>query len=642
MASGFGSFTSSTTVGNGATVNAVLSQSVDSTNRKVTVTLRMTAAYRRTASGSWTPGGGVAIWGSANASNYLNGNVGGTTGGLSGVNIGVSSLSGKTYTNGGVYTIPNGQIQVRSGYQGDKTISKTYNYDTSGSAITGTWSVEMYVPGIGSTKAKVSGSFTTDSITPAYTAPSGLSVSGVSTTWNSVTATSKVTSWGTGTGSNHLETLVLTQPYTQGGLPHQFISTTSSSQTVTVTNSNSTAANGGVTIKGAGDYYAGTYATNGALDARATSGVVYTPPSPLASIAYTQTQNSTNVTVGVTVTGGSSSNNNSNTVTTYYRYSTNGGSSYSGWTSIGTGTAWTAKTTSFNCNYGASVVIQAKQNYHGDSEVKQVSFTATNGTAPSGGSVSITSATWNSVTLSASNVDYGKPDGISGRKISIGVSGSSADLNYKRENQVENATSANTTVTNSSIYPGANALTLKGMLPVYAYLWAWNTVQSNTLVHSSTAYYLPPAPGTLTYTAPAQGQSTATVNYTGVASNNVTDYTAADLKRTVRYSVNGGAWVYEVNDVATAVDANTNFTITIPAQESAVVEAWMTYKGTTSSVSSTTIVNGNQPVHLYGSVNGTAKEIVHLYGSVNGARKKLTKLYGSQNGICKKIFEDLS
>ena len=486
------------------------------------------------------------------------------------------------------------------------------------------------------------------------TPPSGLGIDSGSITsgWDTnnnratLSARAYLSNYGSGGNMTSLSLLVLTQSYV-AGLPHRWSNTTSgtTSNTFTLSNGSSCADAGCIDIKGASDYYLGVFADNGPSQSRyAYPNIVYTQPSPLASLTYSQSQGATNVTVSFTATGGSSSLNGSGSVTTQYCYSTNGGSSYTNWTDIsGTATAWTAKSGSFTCNYGDSVVIKARQVYHGQaSRDYTVSFTATSGTAPSGGSVSITSSTWNSVTLSASGVNYGYPSSKSGRKISIGVSGSPSNLNYKRENQVENVTSANTTVTNSSVYPGANALTLKGMLPVYAYLWAWNTVQSNTLVHSSTAHYLPPAPGTLTYTAPAAGSTNATVNYTGVASNNVTDYTAADLKRTVRYSVDGGAWVYEVNDVATAVDANTNFTISIPASKSAVVEAWMSYKGKESSHSSTTIVNGNAPVHLYGSVNGVAEEIVHLYGSVNGARKKLTKLYGSKNGVCKKIFEDLS
>lgn len=43
--------------------------------------------------------------------------------------------------------------------------------------------------------------------------------------------------------------------------------------------------------------------------------------------------------------------------------------------------------------------------------------------------------------------------------------------------------------------------------------------------------------------------------------------------------------------------------------------------------------------HLYGPVNGRAREIGKLYGSVNGVAKKITKLYaGDENGIARLIY----
>lgn len=487
---------------------------------------------------------------------------------------------------------------------------------------------------------------------PIPVAPSGLGVDSITSGWDTnnnratISARAYLSSYGSGGTMKSLSLLALTQSYV-AGLPHRYANITSgaTSYTFTLSNGSSCSGAGCIDIKGASDYYLGVFADNGPSQSRYPyPNKVYTQPSPLASLTYSQSQGATNVTVSFTATGGSSSLNGSNNVTTQYRYSTNGGSSYTSWTSIsGTATAWTAKSGSFTCDYGASVVIQARQVYQGQySATKQVSFTATTGTAPSGGSVSITGSTWNTVSLSASGVNYGDPSSISGRALAIGVHAVN-DNTTKRQGTVSNATSGSVVVDNNSVFPGGTALTLKGMLAVTPYVWANNTVRSAWVVDDlSVVYHLPPAPGVLTYTAPAAGSTNATVNYTGVVSNNITDYTAADLKRTVRYSVDGGAWVYEVNDVATAVDANTNFTISIPASKSAVVEAWMSYKGKESSHSSTTIVNGNAPVHLYGSVNGVAEEIVHLYGSVNGARKKLTKLYGSQNGVCKKIFEDLS
>lgn len=637
MASGFGTYTSSTRVssGSGAVVSATLSQSVNTTARTVTITLRVTAAYYRSASGSWTPGAGVAIYGSDHSSNSVKGVIGGTTTTLkSGGKVGIQSVSGVTYNNGSKYTIQGGKIAVRSGYAADWSTTKTYNYDDDGSAITGTWSASMYLPGLGTTTSSVSGSFTTDAIAAN---PSGLTITNVSSTYNSVTGTIGVSDWGGGTDTYH-EFLVLESAYTQSGLPCRYGSSTSNPATLTVTNSSTAGTGGAITIKGASTYHIGQYASNGTASSRQDGGTVATPPAPLQSVTYTQTQGSSNVTVNITITGGTSTNNSSNTVTTYYRYSVNGGSSYSSWTSAGTGTAWTAKTASFSCAYGASVVIQAKQTYSSkDSEVKQVSFTATTGTAPSGGTVTVTSSTWNSVSVSASGVSYGNPSSASGRSITVGIRGGTGANTNNRTSTATNTTSTTATLNNSSATT-TSALTLKGMLPVYPFLTANNTVQSANVVMDNTAYYLPPAPGTGSYTN--DGDNDYTISYTGVAANNVTDYTAADLTRTVRYKIDSGAWTYVDNAAVKAVTDVTSQQITIPYQSTATVEAWMTYKGKNSTTTTFAITNTTLQVHLYGSVNGQSKEIHHLYGSVNNRSVKITKLYASVGGVAKLIFQD--
>lgn len=484
-------------------------------------------------------------------------------------------------------------------------------------------------------------------------APSGANIVFGSSTWNSVTATASVSSWGSGyTGTPKLEHIVVdpsatSSNWTSKGRQVLSTSTTSTSKSQTVTTSNSTATSGGYAIKGAMNFK---LASRGVTSAGTTSyfrdTTYYTPPAPLQSITYTQTQNSTNVTVNATITGGNSSNNYGNTVTTYYRYSTNGGSSYTNWASAGTGTPWTGKNISFNCAYGANVIIKAKQTYQSkDSNEYTVSFTATNGTTPSGGSVEVIGSTWNSVTLQASGVNYGKPDGISTRTIIVGVTPDASSYAYKREVGLGAVTSGTGTVNNNSAYGGsAQPFTLKGMRPVYAYVWVNNTVQSAFVEHKSTPYYLPPAPGQLSYTLDSQtaASKTYTVSYTGVAANNVLDYTPSDLKRTVRYSTdNGATWTYVANDVQEELTTATSFQVSIAAQHSVVVQSWMTYKGKQSDVSAVTIYNGNRPAHLYGSVDGLSEEIEHLYGSVNGESKKVVRLYGSVGGVTKGVFEDV-
>lgn len=472
-------------------------------------------------------------------------------------------------------------------------------------------------------------------------APSGLYINNISTTYNSVSATIGLGSYNSSTTDKSLSMLVLAQSYV-AGLPHKYSNTTSGalSFTTTVSDSSACAEAGCITIKGAGTYYTGVYARAGSVASRLVGPAVYTPPAPMTSLTYTQTQQSTNVKINVSTVGGNSSNNNSNSVTTYMRYSTNGGSSYSSWVSMGSGNAWNTYTGTFNCAYGSNVIIQTKQTYQGqDSTVKSVSFTATTGTAPSGGTLTVTGSTWNTVTLQASGVNYGMPDGASGRKLAIGVH-ANGTTSTKRENQVFEVTGATTTVTNSSIYPSGTALQLKGMLDVYPYIWAWNTVTSATVVNQTSPYYLPPAPGSLTYTTDAL--QTYTLSYSGVVANNVTDYTAADLTRTVRYKLGAdGAWTYVENASVIALDTVTTEQIVVPFDEDVYAEAWLTYKGKNSEVSSFKIPGNPRPVALYGSVDGEAEEVEHLYGSVDGEAKKIIKLYGSVGGVAKEVFVDV-
>lgn len=573
------------------------------------------------------------------------------------LNLRVDSIShsGTTLTVKGIVRVictsgyiayNNATVSLTGG--GSKTIN--LNLSSGGTADTGTFTCTISNVSATTTSKSVTASLSAGSVASgsaswtlsfnaSTTPPTGLYINNVSSTWNSVTGTVGLSSYGNGSGTKTLEMSVLTQSYVPG-LPHRLEQVTdgSMSKTFTVSNSSAYPAAGSIDIKGAGTYYTGVYASNGSEVTRYAGGSIATPPSPLQSITYSATQGSTNVTISITVTGGTSTNNNSNTVTTYYRYSTNGGSSYSSWTSAGTGTTWTAKTASFTCNYGASVVVQAKQTYSGkDSAVKQITFTATSGTAPSGGSVAVTGSTWNTVSLSASGVSYGNPSGVSGRSIMFGIRESTSASSNNRVSTATNTTSSTATLSNSSSTT-TTGLTLKGMLAFYTFMTANNTVQSATVVSSSTAQYLPPAPGTCSYTN--DGGALYTVSYTGVAANNVTNYTASDLTRSVRYKIDNGNWTYIDNAAVKTVTAVTSQQITVPYQSTATVEAWMSYKGANSQVSTISITNTDNPVHLYGSVNGQAKEIKHLYGSVNGQAVKINKLYASVGGVAKKIFED--
>lgn len=520
------------------------------------------------------------------------------------------------------------------------TVVATWN-STGGRSISGSWTCPWYASYGGTRSYTISGTL------PAKaTAPSGGTGSLVSRTWNTITTKASVSSWGTNyTGTPNLAQCICVSTasssnWLSSARQVKWTNTTATSVEGGVTTANSTAYDGGVTIKGCMAFkVAGYGSTNIGETWTLVDTVYYTPPAPLASITQSQTRGSTNVSISAVITGGNSTNNYNETVTTYWRYSTNGGSSWSGWGNAGTGSPWTAKTVTFTAAYGASIKVEAYQSYKSlESQHTTISFTALSAETPSNLASSITASTWNSVTMSGS-CTYNKPDGISGRSLTVGVNINGTSLANRREKNTQNVTSVSGVVINNSSSNLGGDFALKGMLAVYPYAWASNTINSNSAIGS--VYYLPPAPGMITYVEPPVGDTQYSVYYNGVAANNVTNYDASELRRTVRYKLAGDAnWTVVVDNAIVGLTTTTGFNINIPAQSSATVEGWLTYRGKNSEVSSALLTNSSDPVYIYGSVGGETKQVHHIYGSVNGETKKIRRVYASVNGVARKVFED--
>ena len=575
------------------------------------------------------------------------------------------SMSGSTlsYTlsfkfEGGCAQLDNAYIKYKNGSDIWRNSGRVHNYEGNPLASGHTVSIHSGTVTISGSQTiqfgitKYSGVSCVGEFTVSgVSAPSGLGCTVNSVAWNGVNGTFSVSNWG-GEPTGSSKYIAGRLFGASGSARREETGSNTNSITKTITTS-SVALDGGIDVKGAGNYRIDTYASNSVGSSTTSMQNVYTPPAPLQTLSYSQTQQSTNVKIDVSITGGNSTNNYGNTVTTYWRYSTNGGSSWTGWGNAGTGTPWTTKTASFTCSYGASVKIQAKQTYQSkDSAVKEVSFTATNGTAPSSLSSSITASTWNSVTMNGS-CSYGNPSGISGRSLTVGVNINGSGLANRREKNTQNVASVSGVVINNSSSNIGGDFTLKGMLPVYPYAWASNTVQSASSIGS--IYYLPPAPGQLSYTLDSETvtHKDFTVSYVGVVANNVTDYTAADLKRTVRYSEdNGSTWTYVDNDVQKSLTTTTSFQVTVAAQHNVIVQSWLSYKGKNSEVSAVVISNNADPIYFYGGVSErdpdtqewgdpVAKKVIKMYGSLNNESVKIIKLYGSVNGVAREFFEDV-
>ena len=226
---------------------------------------------------------------------------------------------------------------------------------------------------------------TTITFPAAQTPPQGLSVTVDSSTWDSITLSGNMTTWGTRSGPNQIYALAVfgstaTDWSTE---PHNEWATDNPGDTLSYTatiDNNSTKQLGGVDIKGISPYRLGMYARNGdgLTSFTIPSSVFYTAPAPLASITKGTISGGN---LSVDITGGDSTVNGSALVYTYYRYSTDGGSTWTNWAAIGGATAWTTQTVSIPITGAEEVIVEAYQiaqhpSYRtgGQSETLRVSF----------------------------------------------------------------------------------------------------------------------------------------------------------------------------------------------------------------------------------------------------------------------------
>lgn len=260
----------------------------------------------------------------------------------------------------------------------------------------------------------------------------------------------------------------------------------------------------------------------------------------------------------------------------------------------------------------------------------------TSGSAPSGGSITNIVPQWDRITATIGGVNWGgmNPDLM---QLKILKAVYVANVPARQNSYYNNTGPVTTTVTNQSETLINPTWVIQGCDFYYTGLYAQNSM--GVLRYQGPTTYTPPAPGTLSFTDPGgAGNKTYPFTYTGDASKNATDYDATKLSRTIRYKIDDGEWTYVKDASVESLTTVTSFNVTVPAGSNATVEAYMTYQGLQSEVSSTTVRNGNAPFHTYGSVNGKSKDIIKFYGSVGGQSVEIVKLYGSVNGKSKQIY----
>lgn len=285
MASGFNTAKySSTTVAVGSSgygyycCEGYVTQSVNSSTRKVTITVTASLTYHRNSSGgAWNPGTNAIAYNWASG-NYVRATLDGSNSdsgnqlGLKGKN---TSLPVNTYSNLRIGRVANHNVSQASK-------STTYSYNDNGDAITKSWSASIKY---GSTTMSVSGSVTTDSIAPAYSNPTGLNVSLDSFTDTSATLSASVSSYGNPASATgrYIEADVLgTSTF---GAPYRYTTATNvSSSTLVVNNSSQTASANPLTIVGNTQYWYGAYANNTQKNVSLVKGNFVTLPAYITSV----------------------------------------------------------------------------------------------------------------------------------------------------------------------------------------------------------------------------------------------------------------------------------------------------------------------------------------------------------------------
>ena len=434
------------------------------------------------------------------------------------------------------------------------------------------------------------------------TPPSGASATWKSHTWNSVTMTVKLTSWGSGytTSANVIQGIVCKSTAVNnnwGGRICRELLKGSTALTAdgTVSNSNTFNVDGGMTLRGCTAYKIAAWGATTVGDTGLATGlnstVYYTPPSPLTTLSKSESASSTanSVTHTITIIGGNSTNNNDVTVTTQYRYSTDGGSNYSAWASAGTGKPWDTKTATFTSTYGASIKVQARQQYQSqNSEVKELSYTATAGTVPATPTVSSFSCTNNSATGTVATTSWGTPSSISNRYVELEVATAGGSSTYRYAKVADATMSGTVTVNNSSsIYPSGSTLTLTGNTK-YAYRGAaFNRVKSSS---SSWVDFItkPNTPSACSLTV--TGTTTATLSITSPTQGSAATMTAY-------YKLNSGSWTSAgtITSGSTITKSLTGLTAGTAYTATAKITNSTGDSGTITSSSATTYKAPNTP-----------------------------------------------
>lgn len=279
-----------------------------------------------------------------------------------------------------------------------------------------------------------------------------------------------------------------------------------------------------------------------------------------------------------------------------------------------------------------------------------VSYTMTGnipsgGTAPSGGSVTYNSCTWNSVNITSSVSSWGTGYSGTPNLEQIIVQSSATSSTWEQTGRIvkQNATtslSSTQSVSNTNATLSFNGgITVKGCTSYKVAMYASTNIGATRTLDNTTRY-TPPAPlQSLSKSAESyagNNKSNVTISITG---GNSTNNNSVTVTTQYRYSTNSGStWTaWASAGTGTPWTAKTA-SFQVPCNTSIQVQARQVYQSLSSDVKSLTFTSMKTPARLYIPVNSKSKLTRKLYIGVNSRSEKVIKLYKGVGGRAKLVY----
>lgn len=492
-------------------------------------------------------------------------------------------------------------------------VTKDAPYSWTGTATTGSWISLVTVSGYpidisggtyhwhfyncySGTVLYGSGDF---SIPAQAAAPSGLSLTNVSVTSNTVTGTVSITNWGgAGDANSRYRNLsvMATNDKTTSARRYQRVYGNTMSSAITVNNSTEY---GTMTIQPNTRYWLWWYATNGTLGTGSpdtSTTTIVTLPLDLSSKSATTTgTNSIRVNYTTKADGGFYTKN--------IQYNIG-----NGWVTGATVSAAAATSGNFTISglsTGTSYTINLRVNTSAGS-TGSGSVSATTYKIPANATVSATnsSSTSNSVTYGVSTFNTGPNPGV----YLYGGTSASPTTQLTWWNQTGNVTWAHTGLTGNTKYYYRSRAKNDG---------GWSAYSSD-----ATAITRPANP---TITINSIGHHTVSLSIKSPSQGSAATMTAY-------YKVDGGS----ATSAGTIPSGGSKAVqLSFDPQTQHTVTAYLSNSSGNSGEASSTFTT---KIPFYAPVSGQSRMAKKLYCSVNGQAKKVQHLYASVNGVAKKIF----